>query len=69
MPMGNGTGPQGLGPGTGQRRGKCGAGKDSWPGGGNKSQSLIGIIGSAITLAASFVKLLSHKKQDEKKRP
>lgn len=69
MPLGDGKGPPwGSGPGTGQRRGRCdSAGKSSWSSSGSKSQSLIAIIGSAIALATSIVKLLSSKKQENKK--
>ena len=67
MPLGDGKGPPwGSGPGTGQRRGRCG-GDGRGTGDGNESQSLI-IIGSIIALVTSVVKFLSSKKHEEKEQ-
>jgi len=70
MPLGDGKGPPwGSGPGTGQGRGKCGGSKRGQSSGstGNKVEGLVGIIGTAIGLVTSVVKLISSKKQEEKK--
>ena len=67
MPMGNGKGPPwGNGPGTGRRRGRCDAGKDSVSGNTGNSENLIAIIGGSIALATSIVKLISSRKKKEK---
>ncbi len=70
MPDRDGKGPPwGSGPGTGYRRQQFDSTvkKDSISENENKSQGVIALIGSAVTLLASIVKLFSSKKQDEKK--
>jgi len=66
MPQRNGKGPPwGIGPGTGRRHEQFDSvKKDAMPDNGNKSQSLIATIGSAITLVSSMVKLFSLKDKD-----
>jgi hypothetical protein len=66
MPQKDGKGPPwGSGPGTGHRHQQfCSPSKDSFPSSGSGSQNLLTVIGSAIALAASIVKLFSAKKEN-----
>ncbi|MBN1398880.1 MAG: DUF5320 domain-containing protein [Bacteroidetes bacterium] len=68
MPNRDGKGPPwGSGPGTGRRREQfSGVKNNSISDNGNKSQSIITIIGNTVALFASIVKIFSSKKQNEK---
>ncbi|MEF3280418.1 MAG: DUF5320 domain-containing protein [Elusimicrobiota bacterium] len=58
MPLGDGSGPYGLGPGTGRGKGKCGIYDKSIITGRNK---WLAIIGMAIYLVSIVSRLLSKK--------
>ncbi|HOX23406.1 MAG TPA: DUF5320 domain-containing protein [Elusimicrobiales bacterium] len=60
MPIGDGTGPEGKGPGTGRGLGKCG--NNLRPGVHSSSEKWVAIVGFIISLMPAVVRLIRKGK-------
>ncbi len=67
MPLRDGTGPPwGKGPGTGNKKGKCGSTAGPSLVSGNKTSSFIAIVGCLATLIEAIAKLFLSKEEKRK---